>query len=282
MGAIRWRCHTSRLRCCIMSIPPVTPLYPEGNTTTAAQSGSAAVPGAGTSVAGGAPALPPANQNGGGVPDAGRSAAAPPPTWGSWEGVTEYVHAQHQNLQEMVKVADAKAAALITLQAIGLALGGKDLVGAVAEALRDWHDVQRDGLLVVGTVLLLLSTMASAAFSIFTLWPRFPKHIVEPVGAEGLMWITPLLHYGEAPAGLPKEVRAALTPTGYLEKLLTMGPQARIADVAFENLKIAWILQWKFKGVARAIKALAVALACLLLTLVGWVLVAMHHLPQSP
>lgn len=71
------------------------------------------------------------------------------------------------------------------------------------------------------------------------LLPRFPRgEDVAPVlGAPGLMW------------GVSRFNR---DPADYVRSLMALTPVEAIADLAHENLKIAWILEHKWKWMAGA------------------------------
>ncbi|HYO59721.1 hypothetical protein, partial [Archangium sp.] len=82
-------------------------------------------------------------------------------------------------------------------------------------------------------VLMLLTTARSCWLCLQVLRPRSPKHVPHPMGARGLLWIDAL---NQQPS-----------PDAYLAALRATRPQERLADLAFENLKIAWILGEKFR-----------------------------------
>lgn len=80
---------------------------------------------------------------------------------------------------------------------------------------------------------MLLTTTWSCYLCLQVLRPRDSKHVAKPPGARGLLWITALTQQP--------------SPDAYLDALRATGPQQRLADLAFENLKIAWILGEKFR-----------------------------------
>jgi hypothetical protein len=81
----------------------------------------------------------------------------------------------------------------------------------------------------------------------------------------------------EREADLEPRLRPSRLPTGYVETIKSMGTAHRLSEVAFENLKIAWILRRKFRWLKRAVASLLLAIALAVPTLVSWALVAAKH-----
>jgi hypothetical protein len=144
----------------------------------------------------------------------------------------EYVRAVHSNLQEMVKLADQKAATLMGASGLIVALLGSNLVDKFRSDSVSWYTALA-GAATLGSLL------AAALSSIAALMPRFPgpAEVVPVPGAPGLMW------------GLRKH--HALSAE-YVDALLSVTAREVVADVAYENLKISWILErkWKWTGLA--------------------------------
>jgi hypothetical protein len=92
----------------------------------------------------------------------------------------------------------------------------------------------------------LLLLLAAALCAILVLVPRFPgpEQVTPVVGAPGLMW------------GVAKYYRAS---ADYVRQLESLTLREVIADLAYENLKITWILQRKWAWLGRAAKLLVIA-----------------------
>lgn len=153
------------------------------------------------------------------------------------EGI-ELARGTHANLQDMVKVADAKATTLVALHT--LILGGGL---AVLEKLEpSW---------VVG--LFFLASMFSLFSAGWVIKPRFPL-FPDPKGCRGLLWIKAL---PSTPEAFEK----------YAAALASTTRQQLLSDLAFENTKIANLLKTKFRWLGLAIHALFAALALFMLLL---------------
>jgi hypothetical protein len=164
----------------------------------------------------------------------------------------EFTRSAHTNLQDMVKLADAKATALMGSAGVIVALFGSNLIDKfVAKSVSWW-------LLGLGAVTLLL-LLSAALCAILVLVPRFPgpEQVTPVVGAPGLMW------------SLDRYYRA---PSEYVQQLLTLTPHEVIGDLAHENLKITWILKRKWAWLGRAAKLLVVAFGAWAVTVVRAVL----------
>ncbi|GAO01515.1 hypothetical protein PSR1_00370 [Anaeromyxobacter sp. PSR-1] len=94
---------------------------------------------------------------------------------------SEFAYYTHGNLQEMVKLADQKAATIIGGGGIIVAVLGSNLIDKVTPA-----DLT---LMVAGTVSLGL-LVAAVLCAVMVLWPRFPSEedVVPVVGAPRLLW----------------------------------------------------------------------------------------------
>ncbi|WP_043428609.1 hypothetical protein [Cystobacter fuscus] len=156
----------------------------------------------------------------------------------------EFAKDTHANLQDMIKVADAKATSFVALQALVLVILGSSLGQDITKSIRDGGSSAL--VLVVFGALVLLSTSLSTGLCLLVLLPRSPKHIRAPAGARGLLWID-AINGGQ------------VTPDSYLAALMRTGPRERLADLAFENLKIAWILRRKFYFLSKAAPVVAIS-----------------------
>jgi hypothetical protein len=146
--------------------------------------------------------------------------------------VIDFAKNTHRNLQEMVRLADAKATALMGATGVIVALLGGNLFEKVAARSGEGALLWLRG----GTLILLL---LAALCSILVLVPRFPgsEDVTPVLGAPGLMW------------ALAKYYR---NPAEYLGPLLEITPREVVADLAHESLKITWILKRKWKWLGRA------------------------------
>lgn len=159
----------------------------------------------------------------------------------------EFAGETYATIQDLVKVADAKATALIALQGLVLVLFGSNLIDEIARALKTTGSVAT----AVGvTALLTLGlTVASMLMGVGVLIPRDPekkKAVARPSEARGLLWISALERYEK-------------DPDTYVAALGSTTAALRLADRAFENLKVAWILRRKFQFLKLSIWALVVS-----------------------
>lgn len=160
---------------------------------------------------------------------------------------SEFGYYTHGNLQEMVKLADQKAATIIGGGGIIVAVLGSNLIDKVTPA-----DLT---LMVAGTVSLGL-LVAAVLCAVMVLWPRFPSEddVVPVVGAPRLLWAKHIAAYHRRPAD-------------YVRALLALTPAAAVLDLAYENLKITWLLDEKWKWQRSATRLLLVAFAAWLVTI---------------
>jgi hypothetical protein len=159
----------------------------------------------------------------------------------------EFAGETYATIQELVKVADAKATALIALQGLVLVLFGSNLIDEIARALKTSGPVAT----AVGvTALLTLGlTVGSMLMGVGVLVPRDPekkKAVRKPSQARGLLWLSGLEPY-------------ETEPDAYVIALGTTTTDQRLADRAFENLKVAWILRRKFWFLKLSIWSLVVS-----------------------
>lgn len=166
----------------------------------------------------------------------------------------------HANLQDMVKVADAKATSFVALQALVLVILGSSLGQDITKDIREAGP--NNLALATFGVLMLLSTALSTGLCLLVLLPRSPKHLNAPMGARGLLWIDAINSHQAA-------------PDTYLAVLSGTGPKERLADLAFENLKIAWILSRKFHYLRKAAPFVA-------LSFITWILLIVVAVIASP
>lgn len=203
-------------------------------------------------------------------------------------GALEFARATHANLQDMVKVADAKATSLVAIQALVLAFLGPELIEALGRAWRFWAAADVPArwlkteafLLLAGPALIGVAAL-SGLCAIWTLKPRFPRHLQPPPPARGFMWMDALLPFVERPGALEKHHGPPQPPHAYVEALRAHSMHARLADFAYENLKIAWLLRRKFRWLQHAVRLLAAALLLAALTLAAWTLFIFKH-PPAP
>jgi hypothetical protein len=166
--------------------------------------------------------------------------------WGQGDGTgrIEFARACHANLQDMVKVADAKATAIIAMQAVVVALLGSNLVDAFPDVLR------ASGWWGLGGIALaaLACTLGSMIAAMIVLVPRVNvrAHVHPPMNAALLMWLDDLKRFGG-------------DSTRYAAAFAATTPEQVLGDFAYENLKIASILATKFLWLPRSLKLLAAA-----------------------
>jgi hypothetical protein len=154
----------------------------------------------------------------------------------SAEGSPEQIYfagRAHTSLQEMVKMADQKATTFIAVfTIIGAVVGSNWLanIWATYRALAGWQSAAMSTLGLVTVA----ASVASIACSALVLKPRFPgsQDVRCPIEAPKLMWADDLLKYEQDPAS-------------YLRALESLQPTGILADLAYENLKISWILRQK-------------------------------------
>ncbi len=165
-----------------------------------------------------------------------------------------FVGRAHTNLQETLKMADQKATGFIAVFAIIGALVGSNwltTIWSTYRALSGWQAAAMSTL-GLGT---LGASLLSLIFSALVLKPRFPKgrDVVRPAEAPLLMWAHDLTRYER-------------DPEGYLRALQGLRHTGILADLAYENLKISWILRQKYRW-------LNPGLYCLFVGLLGWTVV---------
>jgi len=182
------------------------------------------------------------------APRAEEASAAPTlrvTTDGYVQAMVNHAHASHQNLQDLVKMADQKASTLVAVVAVVSALAGGTLV-------QGFHKVASGPgsrlLLAVGGMALAL-TIAAAACAVVVFLPRSPRDedVAPPPVAPKLMWVGDVAPYFRDPAA-------------YVRAVLGMDPAQAIADVAYENLKVSWIVIRKVAWMRRAVWMLLAAL----------------------
>jgi hypothetical protein len=138
----------------------------------------------------------------------------------------------HGNLQDMIRLADGKATTLMGATGVIGALLGSNLIDKfVAKNVGG-------AVLWLGALTLLL-LLAAALCAILVLVPRFPgTDEVAPIpGAPGLMWRLSRFNRGSG---------------DYFRLLVGVTHREVIADFGYESLKITWILERKWKWLARA------------------------------
>jgi hypothetical protein len=151
----------------------------------------------------------------------------------------EFAYYTHQNLQDMVKLADQKAATIIG--------GGGIIVAVLGSNLIDRFKPTAPVLIVAGMVSLGL-LVAAVLSAVLVLWPRLPteKDVALVPGAPRLLWAKDIAAYHR-------------NPTGYAKALLALAPPGALLDLAYENLKITWLLDRKWMWQKRAMHLLLVA-----------------------
>ncbi len=163
-----------------------------------------------------------------------------------------FVTGTHRNFQDMVRLADTKATALMAASGVIVALlGGKVLEGLGAAA--------PGGAILWLRATTLVILLVAGLCAILVLVPRFPTadQVMPVLGAPGLMW------------ALNKYYRHS---ADYLRPLLQITAREVVADLAYENLKITWILERKWKWLGRAALSLFGAFVIWVATLIQMVL----------
>ena len=164
---------------------------------------------------------------------------------GPVSAMIDHAHAMHQNLQEMVRMVDQKAATLIAAVAVVAALLGGTVVQELGKALAGSHGATFNALAAAS----LLVTLGAAGSAVMVFLPRSPDPgDVSAVGtAPRLMWAGDIARYFKAPGD-------------YVQAVLSMRIEDAVADVAYETLKVAWIVQRKMTWMRRAVWLLLLAL----------------------
>lgn len=173
---------------------------------------------------------------------------SPPPT----EAGLELARATHTNLQDMVKVADAKAAVLATLQTF--------MLGALLALPGEPHEV-----VVALAIAFSCCTAFSLVCAVLVLKPRFPE-FETPRDARGFLWIGAI-------TSRPHDA--------YLAELRTTSEAQLLADLAFENSKIASLLKIKFAWLKWSTTALAWAVAPLVFVVIPSLIGKVRHVVES-
>ncbi|WP_256337292.1 hypothetical protein [Myxococcus xanthus] len=181
----------------------------------------------------------------------------------------------------MVKVADAKATTLATLQALVLAFVGGELAATAARCVHKIQSIETlpgAGWLVTflwAAGIFILALAISICLAVAVLYPRLSfteNKYPPPSGAPGVMWIDRLLRYAWLSEKLPQRLQPPLgSPNEYVNLLGTLSLEAQAADYAFENLKIARLVSGKFYWLKLALLAFLVALGLALITIFTWV-----------
>ena len=166
----------------------------------------------------------------------------------------ELAQATHANLQDMVKVADAKAGALVGIQALALAL----LMGdAYSRLTKGWEAPGALGWVVsISSTSAFLAFGVSIIFALTVLYPRIRRNEPCFLGARGLLWIEDLLKLTDS-------------PSAYVCALHSTRQSDLVADFAFENLKVSGILKTKFRGLQPAVWLLKGGVIALMIALVA-------------
>lgn len=160
--------------------------------------------------------------------------AAPNPSF-----AIEFARATHANLQEMVKVADAKATTLVAIQTLSL--------GLVFSALKALSPL---------AALFFFVTVLSMGAAIGVLIPRFPRFAKRPLHSNGLLWIESLNDF-------------ATGPDLYIDALRALTPEQALGEFGFENLKIAFLLKKKFWWLRIAVWSLLISVLVLFVLVVS-------------
>jgi hypothetical protein len=186
----------------------------------------------------GAPAGSPASAA---SPEGGASAFLAGPV----SAMIDHAHAMHQNLQEMVRMVDQKAATLIAATAVVAALLGGSLVQELGRTLAGSHGMAFT--LLAGASLTLTLGAAGSAVMVFLPRSPSPADVATVDMAPRLMWASDIARYFQ-------------TPGDYVRAVLSMRIEDAIADVAYETLKAAWIVSRKMTWMRRAVWLLLLAL----------------------
>ena len=160
----------------------------------------------------------------------------PPRARPTLEVAVDLAQATHANFQDMVKVADAKATTLAGIQSV--------VMGVVLSS-------SAHGVSWLTGFFAVIST-ASIFCGLMVLVPRFPKFGQRPNLSRGLLWVADVSPFsGE--------------PDKYLRELAATTQEQLLADYAFENLKLAALLQLKFGWLRRSVFILLFAVPLFLL-----------------
>jgi hypothetical protein len=177
------------------------------------------------------------------------------PEWPSTVGPRlDVLRDAHANLLDIVKFEDTKAAALIGVHALLVAILGSNLIDRFLCAV---HDRSAHPAVSVFGLLMLASTIVSLCAAFVVLMPRWRSRVKPPKPCARLMWI------GKEDLG-----RFDDKPNDYLDEAAKVLPQAVMGDLVYENLKIARILRGKFFLVTICVWATATAVACWAVVLV--------------
>jgi hypothetical protein len=160
----------------------------------------------------------------------------------------------HTNLQSMVAAADQKATSFIAVFTIIGAVVGSSWLTNIWSAYRAMSGWQSAAMTMLGLATLGAS-VASIICSALVLKPRFPRaqDVSSPAEAPRLMWVADLRKYEQA-------------PEEYLAALERLRPTGILADLAFDNIKISWILRQKYRWLNPSVY-------CLFAGILGWALV---------
>jgi hypothetical protein len=157
----------------------------------------------------------------------------------------DHAHAMHQNLQDMVRMVDQKAATLIAAEAVVAALLGGSLMQELGRTLAGSHGMAFTFLAAASLTL----TLGAAGSAVMVFLPRSPGpgDVATIDMAPRLMWASDIARYFQAPGD-------------YVRAVLSMRTEDAIADVAYETLKVAWIVSRKMAWMRRAVWLLLLAL----------------------
>lgn len=178
--------------------------------------------------------------------------AEPPATVGQPPDLLAAARFTHANLQDMVKVADAKAGALIAAQAVVATVLGSAALGEAGDTLARFAGVPG----AVARLALLLPSVAAIGLALAVLWPRREESVAPVPRSPRLLWIS-----------AEDLGRFKGSTSDYVAALQGAGEADLLADVAFENLKIRAILAEKFKWLKCSYGGLAVAVVSWCVTL---------------
>jgi hypothetical protein len=165
---------------------------------------------------------------------------------GPVSAMIDHAHAMHQNLQETVRMVDQKAATLIAAEAVVVALLGASLVQELSRTLAGSHGMAFT-VLAAGS---LAFTLGAAGSAVMVFLPRSPGpgDVAAIDLPPRLMWASDIGRFFQAPGD-------------YVRAVLSMRIEDAIADVAYETLKTAWIVQRKMAWMRRAVWLLLFAIA---------------------
>ena len=186
-------------------------------------------------------AAPPCSPASAASPEGGTAAFFAAPV----SAMIDHAHAMHQNLQDMVRMVDQKAATLIAAEAVVAALLGGSLVQELGRTLAGSHGIAFT--VLAGASLAL--TLGAAGSAVMVFLPRSPSpgDVATVDMAPRLMWANDIARYFQAPGD-------------YVRAVLSMRLEDAIADVAYETLKVAWIVGRKVTWMRRAVWLLLLAL----------------------